>query len=122
MIHPAYQVLWTNVAEADLRAIVEYISLNNPNNAFNILKKIKDKASTLHSLPERGRIVPELQNEGIFQYRELIVAPWRMIYRIAEREVYILSLLDSRQNVEDILLKRLSGHDRHRTTETDESG
>jgi addiction module RelE/StbE family toxin len=111
-MNPIHQVFWTKVAEADLRAIVEYISINNPHNALKILKKIKDKASNLHNLPERGRIVPELQDQGISQYRELIVSPWRLIYRIAEREVYILSVLDSRQNVEDILLKRMTYYDR----------
>ncbi|MEK6194681.1 MAG: plasmid stabilization protein, partial [Deltaproteobacteria bacterium] len=39
--------------------------------------------------------------------RELIISPWRMIYRISEMKIYVLSVLDSRQNVEDILLKRL---------------
>jgi len=30
-----------------------------------------------------------------------------MIYRISELKAYVLSVLDARQNVEDILLKRL---------------
>ncbi|MDO8957925.1 MAG: type II toxin-antitoxin system RelE/ParE family toxin, partial [Deltaproteobacteria bacterium] len=57
--------------------------------------------------PERGRIIPELREQGIAQYRELIIPPWRMIYRISEKTVHVLSVLDSRQNIEDILLKRL---------------
>jgi toxin ParE1/3/4 len=60
-----------------------------------------------HTFPDRGRIVPEVQDQGITLYRELIVPPWRIIYRISEKAVYVLSVLDSRQNVEDILLKRL---------------
>jgi hypothetical protein len=40
----------------------------------------------------------------------LIVPPWRIIYRISEMKVYVLSVLDARQNVEDILLKRLIHH------------
>ncbi|MBU1183094.1 MAG: type II toxin-antitoxin system RelE/ParE family toxin [Pseudomonadota bacterium] len=102
-----YKIVWTNVAENDLRNIIEYISADNPQNALKILKKIKQKASNLYTLPERGRVVPELQDQGIFQYRELIVKPWRLIYRIAEREIYVLSVIDSRKNVEDILLNRL---------------
>ena len=104
---PAYQVLWTRVAENDLREIVEYIAIDSPRNALDILNKIKKKASSLHSLPERGRIVPELQDQGISHYRELIIPPWRLIYRIEEHKIFVLSLLDSRQNVEDLLLKRL---------------
>jgi len=101
------QVVWTSVAENDLKAIIEYVAANSPRNALKILHKIKDYASNLYAFPEKGRIVPELQDQGISQYRELIVSPWRLIYRIAEQKVYVLSVLDSRQNVEDILLKRM---------------
>jgi len=31
------------------------------------------------------------------------------MYRVSEKTVYVLSVLDSRQNVEDILLRRLTG-------------
>ena len=102
-----YKIEWAEVAEKDLRGIVEYITEDSPANALKILKKIKQKASSLYTLPERGRIVPELQDQGILIYRELIIPPWRIIYRIAEMKVYVLSILDARQNVEDILLKRL---------------
>lgn len=102
-----YKIEWAEVAEKDLKGIVEYIAEDSPANALNILKKIKQKASSLYTLPERGRIVPELQDQGISIYRELIIPPWRIIYRISEMKVYVLSVLDARQNVEDILLKRL---------------
>lgn len=101
-----YKVVWANVAECDLIDIIEYISKDSPQNASKILKKIKQKASELYTLPERGRIVPELQDQGILQYREIVIPPWRLIYRITERKVFVLSLIDSRRNVEDILLKR----------------
>jgi toxin ParE1/3/4 len=112
-MNPMHQVIWTNVAEDDLKAIIEYISVNNPHNALKVLEKIKDKTSSLYTLAERGRIVPELQDQGILQYRELIIPPWRLIYRIAELDIYVLSVIDSRQNVEDVLLKRLT-YNKHR--------
>jgi toxin ParE1/3/4 len=102
-----FNVIWANVAENDLVNIIEYISEENPFNASKIFEKIKSKTSSLHTFPERGRIIPELLDFGIMQYRELIVAPWRIIYKISVMDVYILSVLDSRQNIEDILLKRL---------------
>ena len=102
-----YQIIWAGVAENDLKEIIEYIATDSPANALKILKKIKQKASDLYTLPERGRIVPELQDQGIFIYRELIIPPWRIVYRVSEMKVYVLSVLDARQNVEDILLKRL---------------
>lgn len=105
-----YDIIWAGVAENDLKEIIEYIATDSSANALKTLKKIRQKASSLYTLPERGRIVPELQEQGILLYRELIVPPWRIIYRISEMKVYVLSVLDARQNVEDILLKRLIYH------------
>ena len=104
-------ILWAGVAENDLKEIIEYIAIDSPADALRIFKKIKQNASSLYTLPERGRIVPELQEQGILLYREWVIPPWRIVYRISEMRVYVLSVLDARQNVEDILLKRLIDHD-----------
>lgn len=103
-----YEVIWSNIAEKDLIDIVEYISADSPSTALKSFKNIKQKASKLYSFPERGRVVPELRDQGIVQYRELVISPWRVIYRISEKSVYVLSVLDARQNIEDILFRRLT--------------
>ncbi|MFZ3114424.1 MAG: type II toxin-antitoxin system RelE/ParE family toxin [Syntrophales bacterium] len=108
-MNPKYEIIWTDVAENDLKDIIEYIYIDNHKNALTVLKNVKQSASNLCTLPERGRIVPELQEQGILQYRELIIPPWRLIYRIDERKIYVLSVIDSQRNVEDILLSRLVG-------------
>ena len=102
-----YGVTWSETAERDLLAIVEYIADDSPQRAYDMFKELRKKASSLRTFPDRGRVVPELQQQGITQYRELIITPWKIIYRISESEVYVLSVLDSRRNVEDILLRRL---------------
>lgn len=104
----AYQVVWAEIAEKDLKEILEYIAIDNPSNALEIFQKIKQRTSTLYTFPERGRVVQELQDQSILIYRELVVQLWRIIYRISDNIVYVLSVLDSRRNVEDILLKRLA--------------
>ena len=101
-----YKVEWASVAEVDLKRIIDYIAIDSPGNALQILERIRQKVSALYTLPERGRIVPELQGQGINIYRELIISPWRIVYRISDTTVYVLSIIDSRQNVEDILLNR----------------
>jgi plasmid stabilization system protein ParE len=105
-----FDIVWAHVAENDLKEIIEYIATDSPAHALKTLNKIKQQASGLYTLPERGRIVPELKDQGILLYRELIVPPWRIMYRISEMNVYILSVFDSRQNVEDILLHRFIYH------------
>ena len=102
-----YEVIWSKIAENDLKNIIEYIAVDSPPNAIKIYKKLKQNASSLYTFPDRGRIVPELRDHGILQYRELVIPPWRILYRISEKYVYVLSVLDSRQNIEDILLNRL---------------
>jgi len=102
-----YAVLWADGAEEDLRSIIEYLCIDNPLAAKDSLRKIKTKTSSLCSFPQRGRVVPELKEHGILQYRELIIPPWRVIYRISKERVYVLLVIDSRRNVEDVLLGRL---------------
>jgi plasmid stabilization system protein ParE len=103
-----YHVVWSRIAENDLRRIIEYIADDGPPNALRTFKSIKQKASSLSTFPERGRIVPELRDQGILQYRELVISPWRILYRISEMNVFVLAVLDSRRNIEDVLLERLT--------------
>lgn len=105
-----YRVLWSDVAERDVVGIIKYIAADNPETARQILRKIKTKAESLFVFPEKGRRVPELLEQGIAQYHEFIVSPWRIIYRIGEQEIFVLAVLDSRRNIEDILLRRLIGY------------
>ncbi len=104
-----YDVKWSETAERDLIAIVEYIADDSPSRAYDVFRDLKRKALSLRTFPSRGRIVPELQEQGIAQYHELVVNPWRIIYRTSERTVYVLSVLDARRSIEDILLRRLTG-------------
>lgn len=101
-----YHVLWAETAQRDLESLIDFIAADNPGNAIEIFNKIRAKALTLNTLPEKGRIVPELEEQGISLYRELILSPWRVIYRISGKSVYVLAVIDSRRNLEDILLAR----------------
>jgi len=102
-----YHVAWAAVARNDLKQIIDHIAQDSPGDALQILHKISQRAAELQSMPDQGRIVPELKEQGIHTYRELIVAPWRIIYRVSDTTVFVVSVIDSRRNVEDILLDRL---------------
>jgi len=102
-----FKVEWTNSAQVDLVEIIEHIARETPKTARNCFKKIKAESERLKTLPEQGRYVPELEKQNLLLYRELIVVPWRLIYKISGQNVYVFAVFDSRQNIEDILLKRL---------------
>jgi len=102
-----FEVLWTRNAEFDLELIIEYIKTDSLNIAKEIFFEIKKECNDLYSFPERKRIVPELQQIGILKYREIIYKRWRIIYKIDGIKVYILLVVDSSRNLEDILFQRL---------------
>ena len=104
-----YKVEWTSNAKEDLLDIVDYIKKDCTKSARKVYEQIKSKAHSSNFFPFRGRVVPELQKHGITIYRELIENPWRIMYKIENDTVYIMSIFDSRQNVEELLLKKLLG-------------
>ncbi len=104
----SYQVSWTLTAQQDLTEIIEFIAQDSIGDALSILQKLETKASLLITLPNRGRVVPELLHTGISQYRELISAPWRIVYRVENRQVLIMAVLDSRRDLQAVLLGRLA--------------
>jgi plasmid stabilization system protein ParE len=102
------RIVWTVTAEEDLWGIVEFISGDDVPAALDVLRRLREHAAVLDKFPGRGRIVPELDQHGIRQYRELVMAPWRIVYRVDGAVVYVMAVLDSRRNLEDLLLERLS--------------
>jgi toxin ParE1/3/4 len=104
-----YRVEWAEVARRDLVSIVDYLAERNPGAAVSILDKLERRAAALERSPARGRVIPELARLQVREYRELIVPPYRLVYRVAGRRVLVLAVLDSRRNLEDLLLDRLVG-------------
>ena len=104
----SHQMSWTHTAQQDLTEIVEYIAQDSIGDALAILHKLETKAALLITLPNRGRIVPELLHTGISHYRELVSAPWRIVYRVESRQVLIMAVLDSRRDLQTVLLSRIA--------------
>ncbi len=103
----AYKVIWSHGAARDLSGIVEYIAASRPQTAKSVFSKLRKMAETLAHHPLKGRLVPELRAYEVVHCRELIHQPWRLLYRIDRQTVYVLALIDSRRNIEDILLDRM---------------
>lgn len=100
------EIFWTKTARTDLNEIVEYIAVDSVDIALKKYYEIRESTKPLDKFPEHGRIVPELKNENIMKYREIIISPWRILYKIEEKKIYIMAVIDGRRNIEDILMKR----------------
>ena len=91
-----FQVLWTEAARRDLAGIVEFIvEASGSARALAVLDRVERRCETLATLPDRGRIVPELRFVDVHAYRELIEGPWRIIYRFDVDHVYVTAVLDA---------------------------
>ncbi len=104
----SYQVLWSHTAQQDLAEVIEYIAQDSIGDALAILQRLETKAALLITLPNRGRVVPELLHTGISQYRELVSASWRIVFRVDSKQVLIMAVLDSRRDLQTVLLNRLA--------------
>jgi len=102
-----FDINWTKNAEYDLEEIIEYIKTDSIKVAKNIFFEIKEQCNSLSFFPKSRRIVPELQYIGVLRYRELIFKRWRIIYKIEDKKIYILAVVDSSRDIEDILFRRL---------------
>ncbi len=78
-----YQVTFAPRAIEDLRAIVEFIALDDPVKAVEFGRLLTQKTRVLKSHPEIGRVVPEFGDDDI---REVIYRQYRIVYRLKRSE------------------------------------
>ncbi len=103
----SYEVVWSPNAIRDLDEILDYVAITrNADEAEQLYLKIVPRVDNLSQFPKRARLVPELRRIGVREYRELIIAPYRILFRIADKRVAILGVLDGRRELSDLLLSR----------------
>lgn len=95
------QVVWTETALANLNDIAEYIAISNFSAAAQLVETVFDKIQRLEQFPESGRKPAEIEE---FNYREVIVNPCRVFYKIDGDEVYILYILRQERDLRRYLL------------------
>lgn len=103
-----HSVLWTPVAKKDLVSIIDFISKESPQAALKVLHFVRSKAASLYRSPKRGRKIPELLHIPGLSFRELILSPWRLIYRLKQNRVEVLAFFDGRRDLAEVLFERLS--------------
>jgi len=71
-------VKWSPESIRDVESIRAFITQDSPAYAELVVRRIVAAVERLQFFPESGRIVPERTNPEI---REVIVAPYRIVYR-----------------------------------------
>jgi len=102
-----FEVLLTEDAQRDLAEIGGYIAARDtPANTDHVLEGIGKPLETL-SFPQRGTHPPELLALGIREYRQTFFKPYRMIYRVAGKRVYVYVIADGRRDMQTLLARRM---------------
>ena len=87
---------WTEQAVNELGAIAEYVSLASPVYAEQVVERIVIRLRQAQDFPESGRRVPEASATDV---RELIEAPYRILYRTMPTAIEVIAIVHGRQDL-----------------------
>ena len=86
------EVVWTEPALSDLDAIADYIALENPAAASELVRRVFEHVDQLTAHPESGSKPLELKRS---RYRQIVEPPCRIFYRYDGKNVYVLHVMRS---------------------------
>ncbi|MCX5768271.1 MAG: type II toxin-antitoxin system RelE/ParE family toxin [Gemmatimonadetes bacterium] len=87
-------VVWSPRALQRATEAVDFIAKDRPQAATAWLEQLLARISALDRLAKRGRIVPEINRP---EYREILHAPYRVIYRVDGKRVVVLTIRHARR-------------------------
>lgn len=100
------EITWTEPALSDLDAIADYIALDNPEAARQLVQRVFQHIEQLADHPKSGSKPPELRG---WRYRQVVEPPCRILYRLDGNDVYILYVMRAEQLMR---FSRLSSRDK----------
>lgn len=90
------RINWAESAIQELDAIADYIALDKPQAAHELVRKVFAAVQRLQKFPLMGSAPAELRG---LPYRQLIIPPCRVFYRLEKKAVYIVHILRGEQLV-----------------------
>jgi toxin ParE1/3/4 len=101
-------VVLTAGAERDLASIHEYVAeVKSEKAADRVLDRLLEVGQRLSAFPERGSHPRELLALGIRDYRQVMMKPHRVVYRVLDDHVVIMLIADERRDMQTLLARRL---------------
>ena len=97
------RVCWTARARTDLAEIHRFIAADSLPAAERIVKAIVAAGRRLDKFPESGRVVPESLTRDI---REVLAPPYRVLYVVRDKSVYVLGVIHSKREMASVLRER----------------
>jgi len=94
------KVVWTEEALAHLDDIYQYIARDAPFYAKQTVNKLTRRSEHLTRHPRSGRPVPEYEDKDL---RELIVFPYRLVYRVRSDRLDVIAVFHGAQQLSKTL-------------------
>jgi plasmid stabilization system protein ParE len=102
-----FRVVWSEAALRDFESILDHVALGDGLPAAEAVHRLLLPAiERLSSMPARCRVIPELRAIGVTEYRERIVRPYRVCFRVHGADVVLVAVLDERRDLEEVLMDR----------------
>lgn len=102
-----FHIEWSEPACKDLESIIDYLAAQEGiAAAANVHDRAIQAIESLTQLPTRCRIVPELKEFGVKYFRELLLFPYRVCFRVRGDKVVLVGIFDGRRDLEEILINR----------------
>jgi toxin ParE1/3/4 len=103
-----YKIIWSKDAGEEFIEIISWYKYNAGKNiAQKIYSKINTQIKKLKDMPEIGRPVQILKDIGVNDYRQIIQDNWIIYYKVEGQIINIISIIDGRRNLEEILYKKI---------------
>ncbi|MDB4473928.1 type II toxin-antitoxin system RelE/ParE family toxin [Opitutaceae bacterium] len=83
------QIVWSDPALDQLDAIADYIALDKPEAARELVQRVFEKTDRVRTFTQLGRRVPELKNSN---FRQVWINPCWIYYRVDGNTVYIVHI------------------------------
>lgn len=104
----SFQVFLAAEAEEDVFDIYRYVlAEDGRDRADHVLAKLQEACQSLAEMPSKGHVPPELDRIGVHSYREVHFKPYRIIYQIVDKRVFVHCVLDGRRALQEVLERRL---------------
>lgn len=103
-----HAVFLVSDAEEDIFSIYSYVAAHDsPQRAQILFDRLHEICGSLSDHPERGHVPPELDQISVKTFLEVHFKPYRIIFQIVEKSVFIHCVLDGRRDLQDLLQQRL---------------
>jgi len=102
------KIVWSKDAKNELADIIRYIKQNTgKSTAEKIKTRFFEEIHKIAEYPQIRRISPALSDFGINHIFQLNVKPWIVYYKLEIGIILILSIIDGRRNLEEILHEKI---------------